>query len=83
MESLAQAVSFILLGMLVLSVATVVLSILTRLGKLALAIAFVAIGVQAALTVFGYLTVQILGHISLAILVVCLLVVFIPKNQKN
>jgi hypothetical protein len=56
MESLANFVGFMLLFMLLLAVASLVLSILVNLGKPPKLVGYIAAGVQAVLTFLGLLT---------------------------
>ena len=82
MESLAAFVSAMLLVMLLLAATTVTLSILTRLEKLPPYVGYIALGVQVAETVFAYQLSQVLFGISLALVIACALIMFIPKKAK-
>lgn len=83
MESLAFVVGVILLALLVLSLSTVVLCVLARLGKVPQLVGYIALGVQAVETVFTYQLTIPLGNLALAILAVCSALVFLPKTSKN
>ena len=81
MESLANFVGFMLLFMLLLTITTSVLSILVNIGKLPKLVGYISVGVQGALTIFNFQLTQMLGMISLAVLAMCLLLVF-TKGSK-
>ena len=83
MESLANFVGFMLLFMLLLAVASLVLSILVNLGKLPNLVGYIAAGVQAVLTIFAFQITQMLGMISLALLGICLVLVFIEGSKTK
>jgi hypothetical protein len=83
MESLANFVGFMLLFMLLLAVASLVLSILVNLGKLPKLVGYIAAGVQAVLTIFAFQIAQMLGMISLALLGICLVLVFIEGSKTK
>lgn len=83
MESLAIFVGFMLLSMLVLAVASLVLSILVNVGKLPKLVGYIAVGVQAVLTIFAFQTTQTLGMISLALLAICLVLVFVEGSKSK
>lgn len=83
MESLALVVSLILLVMLVLSLATLVLCLLARLGKVPPVVGYVALGVQALETFFGYLMLPIVGSSALVVLAGCLLLIFLPSKRST
>lgn len=83
MESLAILVSVILLVMLVLSLATLVLCLLARLGKVPPVVGYVALGVQALETLYGYLTVSAVGNAALVVLAGCILLIFLPSKRST
>ena len=76
-------VGFMLLFILVLAVASLVLSILVNLGKLPKLVGYIAAGVQAVLTIFAFQITQMLGMISLALLGICLVLVFIEGSKTK
>jgi hypothetical protein len=84
MESLAVFVSFMLLFMLALAVTTLVLSILVYVGKLPKLVGYIAVGVQAVLTIFAFqIPAQMLGLTSLALLAVCSVLVFVDGSKTK
>jgi hypothetical protein len=84
MESLANFVMFLVLSMFALTLASVVLSILAAFHKVPKVVGYVAVGVQAALSVFALLIRAEFGYIYLAIFAVCALLVFVPgQNSKK
>ena len=82
MESLAAFVSVLLLVLLAILLASVVFSLLTRLNKVPMVVGYIFVGIQFVLTVFAYQLSNLLGNISLIVLVVCALLVFVPKSSK-
>ena len=76
-------VAFMLLTILVLAVACLVLSILVNVGKLPKLVGYIAVGVQAVLTIFAFQITQMLGMISLALLGICLVLVFIEGSKTK
>jgi hypothetical protein len=83
MESLANFVAFMLLAMLMLAVTSLVLSLLVNLRKLPKLVGYIAVGVQAVLTIFAFQTTQMLGMISLALLGICLVLVFVEGSKTK
>ena len=83
MESLANFVAFMLLAMLMLAVTSLVLSLLVNLRKLPKLVGYIAVGVQAVLTIFAFQITQMLGMISLALLGICLVLVFIEGSKTK
>jgi Kef-type K+ transport system membrane component KefB len=81
MESLATFVGFLLLALLLLAAATLVLSLLARLGKVPPVVGYVALGLQVAETVFAYLITTPIGNTSLAIAAGCALLLFTPGSK--
>lgn len=83
MESLANFVGYLLLFMILLALATVVLSILVSVGKLPQWVGYISVGVQAVLTFFSFQITQTMGLISLALTGVCLVLVFVRGSSAR
>ncbi len=81
MESLANFVGFLLLALLVLALATLVLCLLARLGKVPAVVGYVALGVQALETFICYLITIPLGNTALVLLAGCLLLILTPGSR--
>jgi hypothetical protein len=81
MESLAVFVGFLLLALLVLGLATVVLCLLARLGKVPPVVGYIALGVQALETFFCYLITIPVGNAALLVLATCLLLLLVPGSK--
>jgi hypothetical protein len=81
MESLAVFVGFLLLALLVLGLATVVLCLLARLGKVPPVVGYIALGVQALKTFFCYLITIPVGNAALLVLATCLLLLLVPGSK--
>jgi hypothetical protein len=81
MESLAVFVGFLLLALLVLGLATVVICLLARLGKVPPVVGYIALGVQALETFFCYLITIPLGNAALLVLATCLLLLLVPGSK--
>ena len=81
MESLAIFVGFLLLALLVLGLATVVLCLLARLGKVPPVVGYIALGVQALETFFCYLITIPVGNAALLVLATCLLLLLVPGSK--
>jgi hypothetical protein len=54
-----------------------------NLGKLPKLVGYIAAGVQAVLTIFAFQITQMLGMISLALLGICLVLVFIEGSKTK
>jgi hypothetical protein len=83
MQDLAYFVMGLLAFMLLIAISTVVLAILTRLKKVPKVIGYVAIGVQAVLTVFAFQITTGMGLVSTAVLGICALLVFLDTGSKK
>jgi hypothetical protein len=83
MESLANFVAFMLLAMLMLAVTSLVLSLLVNLRKLPKLVGYISVGVQTVLTIFAFQVTQMLGMISLALLGICLVLVFVQGSKTK
>jgi hypothetical protein len=83
MQDLAYFVMGLLAFMLLIATSTVVLAILTRLKKVPKVIGYVAIGVQAVLTVFAFQITTGMGIVSTAVLGICALLVFLDTGSKK
>jgi Kef-type K+ transport system membrane component KefB len=81
MESLANFVGFLLLALLLLALATLVFSLLARLGKVPPVVGYVALGFQVAETAFAYLITEPIGNASLTIAAGCALLLFTPGSK--
>jgi hypothetical protein len=81
MESLAIFVGFLLLALLVIGLATVVLCLLARLGKVPPVVGYIALGVQALETFFCYLITIPVGNAALLVLATCLLLLLVPGSK--
>lgn len=81
MESLAVFVGFLLLTLLLLALATLVLCLLSRLGKIPPVIGYVALGVQALETCFCYIISVPVGNTALVVLAGCLLLILTPGSR--
>jgi hypothetical protein len=81
MESLAVFVGFLLLALLVLGLATVLLCLLARLGKVPPVVGYIALGVQALETFFCYLLSMPVGNAALFLLVACALLLLLPGSK--
>jgi hypothetical protein len=81
MESLANFVGFLLLALLLLALATVVLCLLARLGKVPPVVGYVALGVQALETFFCYLITIPIGNAAMFVLAVCSLLLLLPGSK--
>jgi hypothetical protein len=83
MESLANFVMFLVLSMFALTLASVVLSILVAVRKVPKVVGYVAVGVQAALSVFAFVIRAEFGYIYLGIFAVCAVLVFVPEQAAK
>lgn len=83
MESLAHFVSAMLIVLLLLSLSTLVLCLLARLGKVPPVVGYVALGVAALETLFGYLMLPVVGNAALVVFAGCLLLTFIPSARSR
>jgi hypothetical protein len=81
MESLANFVGFLLLALLLLALATVVVCLLARLGKVPPVVGYIALGVQGLETFFCYLITVPIGNAALFLLAACLLLLLLPGSK--
>jgi len=61
--------------------ATVVLCLLARLGKVPPVVGYIALGVQALETFFCYLITIPVGNAALLVLATCLLLLLVPGSK--
>ena len=83
MESLAYPFLVIVLAMYTLGAASLVISILVAIGKVPKAVGYVAVGIQAILTVFAYLMRVEFGYVYTAVLALCAVLVFTRGSRVN
>jgi hypothetical protein len=76
MESLAYPFLVIVLAMYVLGAASLVISILVAMGKVPKVVGYVAVGIQAILTIFAYLMRVEFGYVYTAVFALCAVLVF-------
>lgn len=81
MESLAYFVGALVISMFALTAASLVLSILVAFGKVPKVVGYVAVGIQAALTIFAYLIRAEFGLIYAALLGLCAVLVFTQGSR--
>jgi hypothetical protein len=76
MESLAYPFLVIVQAMYALGAASLVISILVAIGKAPKVVGYVAVGIQAILTIFAYLMRVEFGYVYTAVLALCAVLVF-------
>jgi len=81
MESLALFVFFLLLALSLVALATLILSLLARLGKVPPVVGYIALGLQFTETVFAYQTTVPIGNAALLILAGCAALLFSPGSK--
>jgi|LakMenEpi03Aug12_release.lakeMendotaPanAssembly.Ray.scaffolds.fasta_scaffold501094_1 hypothetical protein len=81
MESLAYFVGALVMSMFALTAASLILSILAAIGKVPKVVGYVAVVIQAALTIFAYLIGAEFGLVYVVLLALCSVLVFTQGSR--